>query len=242
LKRPSLWEAIIGSVIAGLALLAGGWLVSHAWFVPLGLAVIWVLAVFLAIFHVHQRVLFFVQPMSSDEARERILSANKVIWSLQISGGEFTVHSVDAYEAWLREDEERHLKVAFANPDNDGLLRSINKLTGIDKRTTEEEALGHLRETINASLKRYTDLRGQLQDQVDVRVYDCIPPYSIHAIDPNSRRGSIYLELYLPHVSARERPCTIMRHSHRKFEMYSKKSLAWFGDGTRASSQATQPA
>jgi hypothetical protein len=240
--KPSLWEGVVGALIAGLALLAGGWLVSHAWFVPLGLAVVWVLAVFLAIRHVNRRVLFFVRPMSEQTARERILSANKVIWSLQISGSEFTRHSDDAYEGWLREDEERRLKIAFANPENDGLLRSINKLTGIEIGSTEEYALEDLRKKIIASIEQYTKLQNQLPGQVDVRVYDCCPPYSIHAADPNSRRGSIFLEFYLPHVPASERPCTIMRHSHKRFEMYSKKSLAWFEDGTRASSQATQPA
>jgi hypothetical protein len=192
--------------------------------------------VLIAILHVQKRVLFFVRPLTSTDARERILSANKGILSLQISGGEFTSESADAYEAWLRIDPDRRLNIAFANPDNSELLLSIIRLTRIDKATSEDEALRHLHEVIIKSLAKYTGLRDQLPGQVEVKVYDCSPPFSIHAVDPTSSRGSIYLEFYLPHVPAGERPSTIIRARHKKFLLYASKSQAWFSNSTPARS------
>jgi hypothetical protein len=244
--RQSLWQGALAAVIGGLALTAGGWFVSHAWAGTIGVAIVWFIVVSTGIILLRRRVLYFVSPMSSEAARARILSADREIWSFQISGGEFTAHSVKTYKEWLNADKDRRLKIAFANPANTGLLDCIVKLGGVGRLSSDDEAREHLCQIIRTSLKNYSNLSARCANQLDVRVYDCFPPFSIHAIDPMSdrQRRSIFVEFYLPGLPARERPCVLIRANHSEFKLYAKQSLAWFEGATGASlptSEAVPP-
>lgn len=172
----------------------------------------------------------FVPPMSNAEAQDRIRAAQREIWSFQISGSEFTASSSETYETWLASPtHDRNLLIAFANPENTELLKSIVKLSGLAQESTEDHAYEYLRAVIRTSLNRYIDLRDKFHDQVDVRVYDFSPPYSFHAIDPDdSEAGSGFVELYLPNLPSADRPCMLLPHSHPKYSLYREQSLSWF--------------
>ncbi len=240
--RQSLWQGVLAAVIGGLVLTAGGWLVSHTWSGTVGVAIVWFVVVYAGIILLRRRVLYFVSSMSSEAARARIRSADREIWSFQISGGEFTAHSVKTYEEWLNADKDRRLKIAFANPANTGLLDCIVKLSGVGRFSSDDEAREHLCQIILTSLKNYSNLSARCANQVDVRVYDCSPPFSIHAIDPisNRRRRSIFVEFYLPGLPARERPCVLIKANHSEFKLYAEQSLAWFEGATDALSMASE--
>lgn len=214
---------------------------SHVW---LGVALACLVVVSVVIILLRRRVLFLRLPMSSQTARARILSADREIWSFQISGGEFTAHSVEAYEEWLKADNNRRLKIAFANPENSGLLDSIVKLGGVGRFSNDDEAREHLGVIIHTSLSRYGELSRNCAHQVDVRVYDCSPPFSVHAIDPAPKKksGSIYVEFYLPQLPARERPCALIRWDHSAYSLFTRQSLAWFEGATIVPSTSGEPA
>jgi hypothetical protein len=217
-------DVLIATVISTVIVGAIGRLLSGDWEVAAGAVVIWLLAMFVILHYLNSRMLRFRRPMSLVEAHQRIGSADREVWSFQISGGEFTANSDDTYSEWLSGDVDRHLRIAFANPENDGLLRSIVKLSGLGEISDEQEALRHLRKIINKSLDRYLALKKTRPDQVDVRVYDCSPPFSIHAVD----RRSVYVECYLPNLPARERPCLLLTRNHAYFKLYINQSDAWF--------------
>ena len=230
----SLAEAVAASIVATAVVTVASGLLSGGWVVPGAVAVVWLVAALVVVSYVRTKLLRFDRPMSYAAARTRIASAEREIWSFQISGSEFTANSVKTYADWLAADSERRLKVLFANPENSGLLRSIVRLSGLDKVSNENDALGHLREVILTSLGRYVALKAQHPGQVDVRVYDCSPPCSIHAIDPRSsaRHRSIYIECYLPGLPARERPSLLLARRHAYFERYIEQSLGWFDEAT----------
>jgi hypothetical protein len=179
----------------------------------------------------------FVPRMSNAEAQDRIRSARKEIWSFQISGSEFTASSSETYETWLASppDPDRTLLIAFANPENTELLKSIVRLSGLAEESTEDHEYEHLRVVISTSLNRYIDLRDKFGERVDVRVYDFSPPYSFHAIDPDdSTAGSGFVELYLPNLPSADRPCMLLPHDHPKYSLYRDQSLSWFEASRRA--------
>lgn len=170
-------------------------------------------------------------PMSIEQAANRIKSAHQEIWSLQISGSEFTANSSETYETWLSTDANRHLLIAFANPANSELLSNIVKLSGDVSATDPLRAHEHLRSEIQASLERYVALRDRFVGQVDLRVYDFSPSYSVHAIDPDGKGdpdGSLFVELYLLDLPQSERPCMLLPHGHAAYFRYRTRSLAWF--------------
>jgi hypothetical protein len=234
--RPSGWstagfrEAIVASLIAGLVLLGGAWLVSHKWIPPAAAGLLWIAVAGFGLREIRRHALFFVEPMTRQAAESRIRSANSEIWSFQISGGEFTVHSVDTYRRWLDAHEYRRLKVAFANPANQALLENIVKLSGVHRVSNDKDAVEHLRQIILTSQRKYSALRAEYGERVDLRIYDCSPPFSIHAIDPMSsdRRRSIFVEFYLPGLSPRERPCVLMKGKHSAYKLFVEQSRDWF--------------
>lgn len=186
-----------------------------------------------------QKQVVFLAPMSTDRAKRRIRSAKSEIWSFQISGSEFTANSIETYEAWLSEDHNRILMIAFANPDNESLLKNIVKLSGVSKLSSEDHAYEHLRQLVRTTLEMYIRLREneKFKDRVDVRVYNFSPPYSIHAVDPDpqdDRPGSVFVELYLPDLPRHERPCMLLGQEHKSYRLYRNKSLAWFEDAEPA--------
>jgi hypothetical protein len=227
---PGLGVAVLGAMIGGAALTVAAWLASHVWVGALGAGMIWLAAVLTSVIYIQRRALFFVQPLTSEAAEGRIRGAYKEIWSLQISGSEFTAQSIDSYSRWLRADPDRKLRLAFANPTNTGLLSSIVKLSGLGRISNDGEATEHLRQIILASLEKYSHLSAELAGQIDLRVYDCSPPFSIHAVDPTSpyQKCSLFIELYLPDLASRERPCILMRKNHVRFTLYVNKARAWF--------------
>jgi len=179
------------------------------------------------------RVFQFVPYLGREALLERLRSARAEIWSFQISGGDLTTSADGAYEEWLREDRGRRLKVLFANPDNEGLLQSIVKLSGF-VADDEKIDLSLLRGTIKRSIDKYLKLRGQFPSQVEVRTYDCSPPCSVHAVDAasSSRGGSMFVECYLPQLRWADRPCFLLRRSHSQFSLYSGQCKVWFDQAT----------
>lgn len=167
-----------------------------------------------------------------EEVCRRIESAEREIWSFQISGGDFTINVVEAYAEWLAADSTRHLKILFANPDNAGLLESLNKLSGTGKMNSDGVALNHLTEIVRTSLQKYSNLSHRFPGRVDVRVYDCSPPCSIHAVDPqhNLRRSSIFVENYLPHTPWGYRSCFSLGAHHKLFALYCDTCRIWFDE------------
>ena len=247
---------ILSSLVAGWLAATASWLVSQSWSAVAIVGLAWtvlLLAIayivrrsFLALCEDYEEALRrtgepsltqvkFVRRMSDEEARKRIRSAKREIWSFQISGKEFTANSIEIYEAWLSEDRNRSLLIAFANPGNTGLLESIVKLSGLAKDSTEDHAYQNLRTAIQTTLGRYTALRKRFPDQVDVRIYDFSPPYSFHAVDPDDKTaGSGFVELYLPDLSSADRPCMLLPYEHTKYSLYRSQSLAWFEASTNA--------
>jgi hypothetical protein len=239
MDRNRMWhllEAITAAIVATAIIAIAGVLLSGGWEIPAGLVAAWLLAIAVVVHYLRSRLLWFRRPMSLNAARLRIDSAREEIWSFQISGSEFTVNSVEVYEKWLDVDRNRRLSVAFANPANDGLLRSLVKLSGAGKMSTEVDALTHLREVILTSLGKYLELKESFPTQVDLRIYDCSPPCSIHAIDPTSdfKRRSIYVECYLPHLPTRERPSLLLTPHQSYYARYVEQSRVWFKQATRA--------
>jgi hypothetical protein len=237
--HPTFGESVAASFLGGIPFAVAGGLVASSWVVAGCAALLWIVAVALVARMARRRVLVFIPPMSWRAARRRIESASDEIWSLQISGSEFTAHSVETYEKWLDEDKNRCLKIAFVNPDNAELLASIVKLSGIDRISYDGEACRHLREVTVTSLNRYIDLRERFADQVDARIYDSSPPFSIHAVDPHaSRRSSraVFVELYLPNLPSRERPCLRLDGRHSAFSLYRDQSNDWFESSEKAPS------
>lgn len=90
-----------------------------------------------------------------------------------------------------------------------------------------------------ANIRRYQSLGISFVGQVDVRVYDCSPPCSIHAVDVSldSPEGSIFVENYLPHLEWIERPCILIRSYHSTFPTYAAQCLSWFNQAKAYSSQ-----
>jgi hypothetical protein len=229
---------ILTSVIGGILLGVGSWLVSQSWSV-FGVAILAWLIVIIVVFALFRRLylsaksqqIAFRKPMTSEEAGKRIDAARLEIWSFQISGSEFTAHSPDTYRTWLEKDRNRRLKIAFADPDDNELLKNIVKLSGVANLSSEDHAYEHLRELIRTTLGRYRDLCCQFAEQVDVRVYDFSPPFSVHATDPddeNASACSLFVELYLPDLPAHERPSMLLGKSDELFSLYREKSRAWF--------------
>lgn len=227
--------SVIASVAGGLFLAAGSWSVSQSWFAAAVAIAVW--AAFVTIMMAALRRSYlrnyvkFIAPMSNEQAENRIRSASQEIWSFQISGSEFTAHSVETYEAWLSRDGNHRLLIAFVNPENTDLLKNIVKLSGVGSLSSESHAYDHLRAIIKTALDKYIILRQKFGDRVDVRVYDFSPPYSVHIVDPDSKGnpgGSAFVELYLPDLPSRERPCMLLTHEHSAYSLYRTKSLAWF--------------
>lgn len=229
---------LVTSIVGGILLGLGSWLISQSvsavavavvgWLLFAG-AVGWIFGQrYLA---ATARRIVFRAPLSSPEAQRRIDAAQKEIWSLQISGGEFTAHSPDAYKEWLTEDKNRFLKIAFADPGDTELLKHIVNLSGVASLSNENHAYEHLQTMIETALDRYIELSKELPGQVDVRVYNFSPPFSVHAVDTDFEdlpRRSLFVELYLPDLPARERPALLLRKDHDKFTLYRDKSRSWF--------------
>lgn len=250
---------VLASLVAGVLPTAGSWVVSHSWSVVALVGGSWIAVISIVALVVRRSYLEMrkryeqaadmsnspadpeemidphsvrlIRPMSIEEAGNRIRSAKHEIWSLQISGTEFTASSIETYETWLSNDANRQLLIAFADPTDSELLRNIVKLSGKANETDPFKAHDYLRAEIETSLERYLDLRDRFHGRVDVRVYDISPPYSIHAIDPDSEGnpgGSLFVELYLPELPQSERPCMRLPHDHVAYYRYRTKSLAWF--------------
>lgn len=241
LTRASLWEAVIASIVGSAAFALITWILAERAFdlasgtiVLVGATATWVVVAAALFTRWRARQVRLVPYLSRRAACARIASARTDIWSFQISGGEFTIDLVDVYEAWLRADGSRKLKMLFADPENTGLLESIVKLSGVGRRSTEASALAILRDTIRTSLRRYDELSSRLAGQVEVRVYDCSPPCSIHAVDANPARrrrgGSIFVEHYLPDLPWPERPCQLVTYRHTLFQTYADQSRIWFDE------------
>lgn len=250
---------VLASLVAGLLVAAGSWFMSQSWGVVAFVGGAWILVIAIVAVIVRKSYLnlrdeykegrvpdgnppgsewvALRRPMSNEEAWNRIRSARHEIWSLQISGSEFTANSTDAYETWLSTDRNRHLQIAFADPDDSGLLENIVKLSGNAKETNEDDAYHHLQIGVEKSLERYVELRDKFDDQVDVRIYDLSPPYSVHAVDPDDKGdpgGSLFVELYLPDLLPNDRPCMLLRPNHTAYFQYRTRSLAWFEGARRA--------
>jgi len=248
---------VTSSIVGSLLLAFASWSATKAWFLGALVGALWLcltagMAIvfrrsYRAALH-HERVklaseqrqsVTFVRQMTRSGAKKRIRTAKHEIWSFQISGSEFTAHSTEAYETWLRNGEDRRLRIAFANPEKPDLFKSIAKLGGQDKLSGADHAYAHLRATAETSLDKYIALRERFPDQVDVRVYDFSPPYSIHAVDPgddNEAAGSVFVEFYLPDLPSSERPCMLLQQDHESFALYRNQSLVWFKDSTPAES------
>lgn len=254
---------VLASLVAGWLAATASWLISESWSAVAIVGLAWtviLLAIayavrraFLTLREEHERALLvasepslssvtFERRMSDEEAVKRIRSAKSEIWSFQISGGEFTASSTETYEAWLSKDRNRTLLIAFANPENTGLLKNIVKLSGQHKESDEDHAYEHLRLVIETTLNKYVDLQKRFPGQVTVRVYDFSPPYSFHAVDPdNPEMGSGLVELYLPDLSSADRPCMRLPHGHVQYSLYKAKSLAWFEDSSDAPQADAEP-
>lgn len=237
--RASLWEGVLASLIAAAVLAATAHALaqgiidpSATWFIPVLAASIAAVIAALAVVHQRRGSVPFVSYMSKNDLRDRIAAARSEMWSFQISGGEFTQTADKEYELWLQADEARQLKVMFANPDNEGLLMSIVKLSGMAERSAATSALPYLRDTIRTSLRRYCELSERRPGQVELKVYDGSPPCSVHAVDVvrGAASGSIFVENYLPRTGWEDRPCFMLRRRHRLFELYARQCLAWFNE------------
>lgn len=229
--RGPLLIGVAGSLIAAALASLSASLISSSLVAPLAIAAsVLFLTVLLALLW-RRFALHYVPYMSSDALGRRVQAAKKEIWSFQISGGEFTAGSIDVYREWLMDDDSRRLKIMFADPTRRGLIKSIVKLGGMGELSASDpEAVANLQRTIAISLKLYSDLSGELPSQVDVRVYDCCPPCSVHAIDvrTNSRTGSIFVEHYLPGLAWVDRPCVVIRRAHKSFAVYADQCESWF--------------
>jgi hypothetical protein len=242
LRRSSMSDGVLASVVAGVVVGFVQWLLTHdvvrpsrEWIAPaVGAALVFMISVCL-IFVWRPQIYRFVPYMSREALSARIVKAEHAIWSFQISGGGFTTASVDRYRQWLQGDQRRQLRMLFANPDNDGLLRSIIQLDGLARRTTIDAEVDHLRATILETLRKYLTLESQYSRQIEVRVYDCAPPCSIHAVDPDTAASatSIFVENYLPDLPREERPCLMVRRHQVLYDMYLRQSAAWFEQGHR---------
>lgn len=236
---------VLASVVSVPLIGLGTRVVSQSWSTAAFAALAWlvfVVAMGLVLRRkIRRNYVHFIGPMSDEEAKERIRSASQEICSLQISGSEFTAHSVHVYREWLETDGNRRLRIAFADPTDTKLLESVFKLSGAAKLVeNHEHGLDHLRELVEAGLNKYIKLREDFGDRVDVRVYNFSPPYSVHAIDPEDKGkpgGSLFIELYLPDVRPSERPSMLLSHDHSEYSRFLAKSRAWFRASTDAQAQ-----
>jgi hypothetical protein len=229
---------LLTSLVGGVLLGIGSWLLSQSWSVVAIATAAWLVfaGVVAALFrHLYLSMaryrITIRKPMTEEVARRRIKEAKREIWSFQISGSEFTAHSAETYEAWLQEDRNRCLNIAFADPDDTELLKNIVKLSGVANLSDENHAFEHLRALIKTTLERYVKLCEEFPEQVNVRVYDFSPPFSVHAIDPHDEDEptcSLFVELYLPDLPPRERPSMLLRKDRKLFSPYREKSHAWF--------------
>lgn len=183
-------------------------------------------------FKLKNKYMSFAPYMSIKSIRDRIQSAESEIWSFQISGAEFTLHCIDAYDQWLTCDVKRRIKFLFANPNDDELLKNIVRLSGNGIISSPSTALADLHQTIKTSLDKYSALRSKFNSQVEIKVYDFCPPCSIHAVDPmdNSTHSSIFIENYLPYLPGYERPCLLLSRYSPKFGVYTAQCLKWFDE------------
>jgi hypothetical protein len=237
---------VLASVVSVPLIGLGTRLVSQSWSTAAFAALAWlvfVVAMGLVLRRkIRRNYVIFIGPMSDEEAKERIRSAKKEICSLQISGSEFTAHSVHVYREWLETDGNRRLRIAFADPTDTKLLESVFKLSGAAKLVeNHERGLDHLRELVETGLNKYIKLREDFgDDRVDVRVYNFSPPYSVHAIDPEDEGkpgGSLFIEFYLPDVRPSERPSMLLSHDHSEYHRFLAKSRAWFRASTAAEAE-----
>jgi hypothetical protein len=241
-RQISFSQSVFASLIATIIFAGTSRVISQSWAIAALAFILWlgfVAAMAVLIRRNYKRTrqsyISFLAPMSTEQAKKRIRAAQSEVWSFQISGSEFTANSIETYETWLSGDRNRSLSIAFANPENENLLKNIVKLSGFDKRSNEDHEFKHLRAMIKTTLDKYIGLRDKFGDRVDVRVYDFSPPYSVHAVDPDPQddhQGSVFVELYLPDLPAHERPCMLLPQDHTAYALYLNKSLAWF-EGAR---------
>lgn len=231
-RHVKLLEALIVSVAVAQVTAAAAWLTANDYALLAAALIIISIGGGYAVFRVWRSRLKVVPYLELSELRTRVASTRATIWSFQISGGEFTRHLVADYEYWLSQDPRRKLKMLFANPENEGLLEGLVELSGMGKASTREDALRHLRETIKTSLSRYSQLQASRPEQVDLRVYDCSPPCSIHAcdIEDGANSGSIFVEHYLPDLPWRDRPCFLINRHAPSFGLYVEHCSIWFKD------------
>jgi hypothetical protein len=233
IRHVRILEGTLTSLAATGLLAAAAWLFSEDLIWP---AVVLLLVAILAgvlLYRVWRRRLRVIPYLELADLKKRIAEASNVIWSFQISGGEFTRYLVQNYERWLAADPRRRLKIMFVDPENEGLLESLVKLSGKDKASDPETGFISLRQTIRKSLQDYSDLRERMPDQVDLRVYDCCPPCSIHAVDVEKESegdASMFIENYLPDLPWRDRPCFLLNRHSAAFDLYRSRCGVWFAD------------
>ena len=233
IRHVEILEQTLTSLAATGLLAAAVWLASEDLILPaVALLFVAVLAGAL-LYRVWRSRLRVIPYLELADLKNRIARSSNVIWSFQISGGEFTRYLVQSYEGWLLEDSRRRLKIMFVDPENEGLLEGLVELGGMDKASDPETGLIALRQTIRKSLQDYADLREKMPDQVDLRVYGCCPPCSIHAADvEKGSKGnpSMFIENYLPDLPWRDRPCFLLNRHSAAFNLYRSRCGVWFAD------------
>ena len=70
------------------------------------------------------------------------------------------------------------------------------------------------------ALKRLYRLKQQNRNLVEIKTYECVPPFSLLICDPKKDSGSIMVELYTHAVSIRDRPEFVL-HALREPRWYS---------------------
>ena len=233
MRHMKLLEGTLTSLAATGLLAAAAWLFSED-LIWLAVALLLVATLAAALLYWVWRSRLRVIPyLELDDLKKRIAKASTVIWSFQISGGEFTRYLVESYEKWLADDPRRRLKIMFVDPENEGLLESLVELSGMNKASDLETGLISLRQTIRTSLRDYAELRERRPDQVDLRIYSCAPPCSVHAVDVergSEGRASMFIENYLPDLPWRDRPCFLLTRHSADFDLYRSRCGVWFAD------------
>ncbi|MBN2130069.1 MAG: hypothetical protein JW741_11260 [Sedimentisphaerales bacterium] len=109
-----------------------------------------------------------------------------------------------------------------------------------------DEYVGHIR----TSLANLLRLKQEYSKLVDIRVYDCVPPFGLLISDPRKPCGQVQAEIYSFAVPIRERPEFTLTAAHdpRYFDFFVKqyeaawgKAKVYTGEGTQGAGAADAP-
>jgi len=84
---------------------------------------------------------------------------------------------------------------------------------------------------LRTALKKLYRLKQHYPDQVEIKTYECVPPFSLLICDPKKETGSIMVELYTHAIPNRDRPEFIIHaREHRLHKLFLEQFNKMWGE------------